>query len=104
MGLMRKVGPLRSRPAMGEFRLALAVLTGVDMGESQEAWTAWWNDNKQSVRVSIDPPQIDKPLQMRWNAYWGLETVRERPREREERGKRDGALGSPPDAGGAAGG
>ncbi len=90
MSLMRVVGAQEAREFMEEFRIALIVLTGVDKGESQAAWTAWWNDNKRTFELPGEPGLLPKPLLMRWNAFWGLEEVRERSTARDRRGERDG--------------
>jgi hypothetical protein len=53
-----------------DFRLAFAVLTGVDLGPSREAMDAWWRDHK-GFKVSPDRPPLPPPLQEKWARYWG---------------------------------
>ena len=94
-GLLRKVDRKRAQPHMGEFRLALMVLTGVDRGTDQDAWIAWWNDNKKSLRVPEAPPRLPAELQKAWNKHWGLRREYERQERRGERGGGDdGAPGA----------
>lgn len=52
------------------FRVALAVLTGADAGESKEAWEAWWRENKKTFRMSKERPAIAPEIREKWEAYW----------------------------------
>ncbi len=54
-----------------EFRLALAVLTGQDLGTAKLAWIDWWRDAKKTFQVSAQPPVLARPLWTAWEEYWG---------------------------------
>jgi hypothetical protein len=86
IGMMRTVGRDKLQPYMPNVRLALMVVTGVDKGVSQDAWMAWWNDNKSSFEIPEAMPALPKDLLTRWNYFWGLEVTRDRPKKRGERG------------------
>jgi len=90
--MMRAGGRMVMAPFMEDIRLALAMLTGVDQGRSQDLWDAWWNDNRAKFKVDPKPPVLAKPLQKSWDAYWDVDQHAKRPvRTRDE-----------PDKGGAA--
>ena len=55
---------------MDAFRVALAVLTGTDQGESKEAWEKWWKENKRSFRVQAERPKVPDQVRLKWEAYW----------------------------------
>jgi hypothetical protein len=95
IGLMRSGGKGVIQPFMEDFRLALAELTGVDQGRSQDLWYAWWNENHTKLKIDPKPPVLEKPLQKRWDAYWGREMGAEHKPARREKGKDD------PDKGGS---
>lgn len=54
-----------------DFRLAFAVLTGVDLGPSREGMDAWWRENK-GFKVSEARPPLPPPLKEKWERYWGV--------------------------------
>jgi len=56
---------------MDDFRLAFAVLTGVDCGASRDAMDAWWRENKKGFKMAADRPPLPPDLQARWAHYWG---------------------------------
>jgi hypothetical protein len=84
--VMKRFGKNRAQPYMGELSTALMVLTGVDQGKSQTAWTRWWNDNKRDLEVSEELPKLPKKTLASWSRYWGLELPEERRKRRGERG------------------
>ena len=84
--VMKRFGKNRVQPYMGELSTALMVLTGVDQGKSQTAWTRWWNDNKRDLEVSEELPKLPKKTLASWSKYWGLELPEERRKRRGERG------------------
>jgi len=86
IGLMRTAGRQRVQPYMDSFRLALIVLTGVDQGVSQDAWMAWWNDNKSKFELPQTMPALPKDMFKRWNNYWGLDAATGRTTKRGDRG------------------
>ena len=61
--------PARPR-FMVDARVALYVLTGVDHGESKEAWQAWWRDNEKSFRVSPERPNVPDDVKASWQLFW----------------------------------
>jgi hypothetical protein len=84
--VMKRFGKNRAQPYMGELSTALMVLTGVDKGKSQVAWTKWWNDNKRGIEISPELPKLPKKTLYSWSRYWGLELPEERRKRRDERG------------------
>lgn len=86
IGMMQLVGPAKLAGRMDEFRMALMHLTGVDRGTSQEAWVAWWNENRKSLELPEGTPLLPEAMQRRWDSYWGEEHVRGRAKKREDRG------------------
>jgi hypothetical protein len=54
-----------------DFRLAFAVLTGVDCGASREAMDAWWRENK-GFKVEQARPPLPPQLKEKWERYWGV--------------------------------
>ncbi len=93
MAMMTQAGRHRTQPHMENIRVAMMVLTGVDQGTSQDAWLAWWNDNKKTYEVSLEPPKLPRSIQTRWNEYWGLRRPVERRTKRTERGGDGAELG-----------
>lgn len=89
MDLMKVAGPNRIQNVMPSFRLALARLTGVDKGQSQQMWQDWWNDNKGKFTLPEKAPELARELQFRWDSYWEKERPYERMKRRGERGKGD---------------
>lgn len=89
MDLMKVAGPQRIQNLMGEFRLALVSLTGVDKGQSQQLWQGWWNDNRARFKLPVEAPKLPRELEQRWNAYWSEGMERERVRTKGDRGRGD---------------
>jgi HEAT repeats len=90
LDLMKKAGRNKVQPFMNDFQLALAVLTHVDQGTSQDLWLKWWNANKKTFEVQERAPKLPEAMQTRWDRYWG-----ERPKY--ERQKRRGRRGNDPE-------
>jgi hypothetical protein len=84
--LMKRFGKGRVQPYMNDLSTALMVLTGVDHGKSQTAWTGWWNANKRNLKVSKELPKLPRKTLSSWSRYWGLELPEERRKKRDERG------------------
>ena len=82
-------GPNRRvlQPWMEDFRVSLAMLTGVDQGLEPELWESWWRENKKDLRVAPEPPVLAAALRDRWDRYWGDMRGYGRERRREDRGK-----------------
>jgi hypothetical protein len=94
--LMRSAGRQRVQNHMPTFRLALMVLTGADEGENQDEWMRWWNDHKQTLVVTPEPPKLPQRMQRQWDYHWGNERQRAREKQRGERGNDpEGAPGGP---------
>jgi hypothetical protein len=83
---MRLVGKGQLAGRMGDFRMALMRLTGVDKGKSRDAWVAWWNDNKKKLELPKEAPRLPEAMQRRWDVYWGEPHERSRDTKREDRG------------------
>jgi hypothetical protein len=92
MNLMQKVGRQKVQPYMQHFSLALQVLTGADEGRSRDAWIAWWNDNKRTLEVSPELPDLPRRTLNTWQRYWDElpEKVDDADEEREKRRRRKG--------------
>jgi hypothetical protein len=80
-------GPRRVHGRMGDFRLALMLMTGVDQGDSPELWERWWRENRRSFRMPAEPQPLPKYMREVWERYWGLVRESERDRLREDRGR-----------------
>ncbi|HEX5137205.1 MAG TPA: HEAT repeat domain-containing protein [Planctomycetota bacterium] len=62
----------RSR-GMRFFRPALCVLTGLDMGESDDEWQSWWRDVKNKFRISEKrPASAPADVKKYWEGYWDV--------------------------------
>ena len=55
---------------LGDFRLALLILTGEDLGPSKEAWLGWWRKADRDFQVSETPPSIPPSARRIWEEYW----------------------------------
>lgn len=53
-----------------DFRLALASLTGQDLGLTKEAWISWWRGAKDGFKVAPERPQLAPELKAAWESYW----------------------------------
>jgi hypothetical protein len=80
-------GQRRLQARMGDARLALMVLTGVDQGRSHELWEAWWRDHRKTFRIPSEVPALPPELRAQWEAFWGLQRTYEREPRREDRGR-----------------
>jgi hypothetical protein len=80
-------GERRVAPLMGDVRIALILLTGVDQGLSPELWERWWRQNKKDFRLAPEPPLLPKELRAEWDKFWGLPPFYGRERRREDRGR-----------------
>lgn len=86
IGMSKLVGPHRMDGLRNDMRVALARLTGRDLGPDSIAWQAWWQDNKNSFELAKEPPKLEPLLQRQWDRYWGLDKKREGEEGGEERG------------------
>lgn len=87
MDMMRSAGRHQVQVYMDDLRLALQALTGVDQGKVQDAWFAWWNDNKKKVVVAPELPPLPKDARRRWDVFWGNRYANQRQRKRGDRGR-----------------
>jgi hypothetical protein len=90
LGILATVGNsgqrlVRSR--MGDARIALMLLTGVDQGHSPELWETWWRENRKTFRIPTEVPLLPNELLVDWNKFWGLRRPGERRTRREDRGQ-----------------
>ena len=86
MDLLKSAGPNKVEPYMGEFRLSLMALTGVDQGKSRDLWTRWWQDQKDKFALPKTEPELPKADSWRWKSYWGEQMAQPRGEKRGERG------------------
>jgi hypothetical protein len=57
-----------------EIQTSLAVLTGIELGNSVLDWTSWWSDNKRSFKMPEAESKIDdRKLQAKWDSLWMTE-------------------------------
>lgn len=70
-----------NNPHMSDLRVALAALTGQDLGGDESAWITWWGEHDEGFEL---PPSVELPKQLsrQWNSLWT-----EAPRRAARRGK-----------------
>lgn len=89
--LMRSSPRPRVGDHMGDFRLALVVLTGEDKGTDQGLWINWYGDHKAKLEVAAETPELPRELRRRWSTYWGEKDQGDEPDGGRRKGKeRDG--------------
>ncbi len=91
--LMELTGQAKIQPFMGEFRVALWSLTGIDQGQSRDLWLRWYRENKSSVKIAPEPLAEPRELAKRWENYWarpGDADAKRESRGGERRGKGGG--------------
>jgi len=71
---------------MPDFRLALMVLTGADMGTDRQLWINWYGDHKAKIEIAAVPPELPRELRKRWNSFWGLTEEKDKGAEAPMRG------------------
>jgi hypothetical protein len=86
---LRISGAQRSEAQLPDYRLALALLTGTDQGNSASDWQNWWNAHRAQFKVEAQAPALAPDLERKWKVYWGELEGETRSRKRSERG-RDG--------------
>ncbi len=103
--MSKKVGVHRMDGLRQDMRLALARLTGRDLGAVSTQWVAWWQDNKKGFEMTKTPPKLEPAMERQWARYWGGEAAGEGGDEtggERRRGGRGGEKGG--DKGGEKGG
>jgi HEAT repeat protein len=85
--LLRKAEAGSVQTFMGELRVALMVLTGVDRGDSQDAWIEWWADNAKTLQVADTPPKLPERQRRLWEYFWDLDRTYDRAEKRADRGR-----------------
>lgn len=68
--LLRRVGEWKADDYMDDVRLVLYRLTGIDNGKDANAWLTWYSNNKNTITVPAEPPQMPKLEQYMWDRYW----------------------------------
>lgn len=61
---------LRRGKHNSDARLALAALTGKDLGKSSRAWAKWWADNRRRFKLSPTEKALPERLARTWNEVW----------------------------------
>lgn len=84
--LSRSASEEKVAPRTGTLQLALARLTGNDLGPTRQRWNEWWSAEKKRCEVKPEPPRMTKEMQMRWDSFWGIRTEPGRNKARGERG------------------
>jgi hypothetical protein len=69
--LSKKVGVHRMDGLRQDMRLALARLTGSDLGAVSTQWVAWWQDHKKGFEMAKTPPKLEPAMERQWARYWG---------------------------------
>lgn len=94
LGILALTGPAgrerRILPQMGDARLSLMMVTGVDQGTSPENWERWWRTNRKSFRIPAQAPLLATDQREIWDQFFGLPRAYERQRPREKRGQEPG--------------
>ncbi len=62
--------PMGDKRFTKEFRIALTILTGEEMGQELEAWRQWWRTNKRTFKMSPTRPEIPDWMRKTWDEYW----------------------------------
>lgn len=70
--LLKKVSVNKAEDYMGDLRLVLYRLSGVDNGPSLQLWGAWWRDVKKGYELPATTPVFNEVQQQQWDAYWGI--------------------------------
>ncbi len=106
--MSKKVGVHRMDGLRQDMRLALARLTGRDLGAVSTQWLAWWQDNKKGFEVPVAPQKLDPVMERQWARYWGDEAAAGEGegggQGGNRRGRRQGGGEGGGEAGGAGGG
>lgn len=66
--LSRSASEEKLGPRTGTPRLALARLTGNDLGPTRQCWHEWWSAEKKRCEIKPEPPLMTKEMQLRWEA------------------------------------
>lgn len=74
-------------PVMDDVQLSFNVLLGVDHGQNQDRWIAWWNDHRKQYELAPRMPKLPEESLRRWQNFWGLEVKYVRNKKRGERGQ-----------------
>lgn len=71
VGLYNKVRQNETHKYSEVMRTSVAALTGVDFGGGRNAMIEWWNDNKRSLELPEEEPEIEaRKLRMTWEGFW----------------------------------
>lgn len=82
----RRGGRARGGRNRNDYRVALTVLTGVDLGADMDSWKKWWDKNQKGYKVKPKMPALPRDVERNWNLFWGIVEESARGTEREDRG------------------
>jgi HEAT repeat protein len=82
-------GSLRRRhPQLTEIHTSLSVLTGADVEMNQDAWIAWWNDNKKSLKLTEQEQELGtRKGRAAWMTVWATPEDQELMKAAQKKGK-----------------
>ncbi len=63
-------GDSRDGELAADYRVALVVLTGLDLGTDRDAWLDWWKLDGDLYRLSAELPPLPVDVARVWEAYW----------------------------------
>lgn len=87
----------RRHPQLTEIHTALTVLTGAEVRPNQDAWIAWWNDNKRGLELTKSEQELTtKKARAAWMTLWATPEDQELMKEAAKRGK-DGFADATPE-------
>ena len=78
----------RRHPQLTEIHTSLSVLTGADVKMSQDAWIAWWNDNKKGLKLTTQEQELaTRKGRAAWMTVWATPEDQELMKLAQKRGK-----------------
>jgi HEAT repeat protein len=82
-------GSLRRRhPQLTEIHTSLSVLTGADVAMNQDAWIAWWNDNKKGLKLTEQEQELaTRKGRAAWMTVWATPEDQELMKLAQKKGK-----------------
>lgn len=82
-------GSLRRRhPQLTEIHTSLSVLTGADVAMNQDAWIAWWNDNKKGLKLTDQEQELGtRKGRAAWMTVWATPEDQELMKLAQKKGK-----------------
>jgi HEAT repeat protein len=86
---IRGLDPQGSEPLRRQYRVAMAVLTGVDQGSIPNDWADWWQRSAEGFDLPKSRPPVPDDVAAAWESYWGL------PYYEDGKGPRSAPLAAP---------